>query len=113
MWESKTDWDIFRDLAKATSEAAKKYLPEPQKDIVAAPSRTTRPGRSPAGDQGLVPRASARPIPGKTMHNLAVVDRDYTKLYDKFITLGDQHPEDRAWAPTATTTSAPTTPTTR
>ena len=27
-------------------------------------------------------------IPGKTMPNFAVVDRDYTKIYDKYVTLG-------------------------
>ena len=26
VWESKTDWDIFKHLAKATSEMAKKYF---------------------------------------------------------------------------------------
>ncbi len=37
VWESKTDWNIFRDLAKVTSMAAEKYFSEPQKDIVASP----------------------------------------------------------------------------
>ena len=27
-------------------------------------------------------------IPGKTMHSIVVVERDYTKIYDKFISLG-------------------------
>ena len=27
-------------------------------------------------------------IPGKTMHNIAFVDRDYTEIYNKFISLG-------------------------
>ena len=37
VWESKTDWQIFKEIAKATSELAKKHLSEPQKDVVAAP----------------------------------------------------------------------------
>ncbi len=37
VWESKSDWNIFRDLAKATSDIARKYLSKPQKDIVCLP----------------------------------------------------------------------------
>ena len=92
MWESKTDWNIFRDLAKVTSEAAAKYFPEPQKDIVAAPIAHDSPGEisQPTGHPGLVP-GECEPVLGKTMHNLTVVNRDYTKLYDKFISLGRSH----------------------
>ncbi|OGA44198.1 MAG: nitrate reductase subunit alpha [Betaproteobacteria bacterium RIFCSPLOWO2_12_FULL_63_13] len=89
VWESKTDWNIFRELARATSEAAKKYLPDPQIDIVAAPLAHD------SADEITQPRikdwyrGECEAIPGKTMHKLAVVRRDYTKLYDKFITLGE------------------------
>ncbi|MBZ0090456.1 MAG: molybdopterin-dependent oxidoreductase, partial [Thermoanaerobaculia bacterium] len=31
VWESKTDWNIFRDLAQATSEMAARYFPAPVK----------------------------------------------------------------------------------
>jgi nitrate reductase alpha subunit len=89
VWESKTDWNIFRDLAKATSEAAKKYLPEPQIDIVATPLAHD------SADEMTQPtvrdwyKGECEPVPGKTMHKLAVVRRDYTRLYDKFIALGE------------------------
>ncbi len=89
VWESKTDWNIFKELARATSEAAKKYLPEPQIDIVASPLSHD------SADEITQPRVKdwykgeCEAIPGKTMHKLAVVRRDYTKLYDKFITLGE------------------------
>src|SRR5690606_15950595 len=36
-WESKSDWTIFKEIAFHTSELAKRYLPEPVKDIVATP----------------------------------------------------------------------------
>ena len=89
VWESKTDWNIFRDLAKATSEAAQKYFSEPQIDIVAAPLAHD------SADEITQPnikdwyKGECEAIPGKTMHKLAVVRRDYTKLYDKFIALGE------------------------
>jgi len=89
VWESKTDWNIFRDLAEATSEIARKYLPEPQKDIVCAPLAhdTADEITQPVIKDWYLGETEA--IPGKTMHKLAVLDRDYTKIYEKFITLGD------------------------
>jgi len=89
VWESKTDWDIFKALAMATSEAAKKYMPEAQIDIVASPlSHDT-------ADEITQPhvkdwyKGECEPVLGKSMHKLAVVRRDYTRLYEKFITLGE------------------------
>ncbi|HEX9727343.1 MAG TPA: nitrate reductase subunit alpha [Gemmatimonadales bacterium] len=90
VWESKTDWNIFRDLARATSEAAAKYFPQPQKDIVASPIAHDSVGEI---SQPVIKdwyHGECEAVPGKTMHGLTVVDRDYTKLYDKFITLGDR-----------------------
>lgn len=89
VWESKTDWDIFRSLARVTTELAKVHLNEPQKDIV------TLPLAHDTADEISQPeirdwyRGETEAVPGKTMHKLAVVERDYTKLYERFITLGD------------------------
>ncbi len=89
VWESKTDWEIFKSLAKATSEIAQEHFSEVRKDIVTLPlSHDT-------ADEIAQPEIKdwyddeCEAIPGKTMHKLAVVDRDYTQLYEKFITLGD------------------------
>jgi len=89
VWESRTDWDIFRAIAKATSEVAKRHFAEPQKDIVTVPLAHD------TADEITQPyikdwyHGECEPIPGKTMHKLAIVERDYTKIYDKFVTLGD------------------------
>ncbi len=89
VWESKTDWDIFRSIAKSTSELAEIHLSEPQKDIITVPLAHD------TADEITQPEikdwylGECEAIPGKTMHKIAVVDRDYTKLYEKFITLGD------------------------
>ena len=89
VWESKTDWEIFKSLAKATSDIAQEHFSEVRKDIVTLPlSHDT-------ADEISQPEIKdwyddeCEAIPGKTMHKLAVVDRDYTQLYEKFITLGD------------------------
>ena len=38
VWESKSDWQIFSEIARATSETAKKHFPEPVLDIVNMPA---------------------------------------------------------------------------
>ena len=89
VWESKTDWEIFKAVAKATSEMAGEHFATPRKDIVALPLAHD------TADEISQPEikdwyaGECEAVPGKTMHKLAVVDRDYTKIYEKFITLGD------------------------
>lgn len=88
VWESKTDWEIFSLIAKKTSKFAEDYLPGPQKDIVIAPIAHDTAGEitQPAIKDWYQGECEA--VPGKTMHNIAVVERDYTRLYEKFIALG-------------------------
>lgn len=89
VWESKTDWDIFKEMAKATSEMAKKYLPEPQIDVVNLPISHDSNGEitQPSIKDWFTGECEA--IPGQSMHKIVAVERDYTKLYEKFITLGE------------------------
>ena len=89
VWESKTDWEIFSLITQKTSELAKKYLPDPQKDIVTAPIAHDTAGEITQPTIKDWYQGECEAIPGKTMHNIVVVDRDYTQLYDKFIALGE------------------------
>jgi nitrate reductase alpha subunit len=90
VWESKPDWEIFKQIAKATSDVAKKHMREPQTDIVASPlSHDTADEISQPEIKDWY-RGECEPVLGKTMHKLAVVERDYTKLYEKYIALGRQ-----------------------
>ncbi len=87
-WESKSDWDIFRAIAKKFSELSEKHFPAPVKDLVALP----------LAHDTAAEIAQVRPldwmsgeveaVPGKTMPGLAVVERDYKNLYRQFISLG-------------------------
>ncbi len=94
VWESKTDWEIFKEIARVTSEMAKEHLNDPQKDIVCTPIAHDTPGEITQPKVKDWYKGECEAIPGKTMHNIAVVDRDYTKLYEKFITLGDKIKKD-------------------
>jgi nitrate reductase alpha subunit len=88
VWESKTDWEIFKNIAKKTSEFAKTYFSEIVKDVVASPLSHDSADEITQRDIKDWYKGECEAIPGKTMHKLSVVERDYTKLYDKYITLG-------------------------
>ncbi|MFA7327499.1 MAG: nitrate reductase subunit alpha [Candidatus Kapaibacterium sp.] len=90
VWEAKTDWDIFKHVARATQEMAKKYYKEPLKDIIATPLSHDSVAEISQPTIKDWYKGEVEPVPGKSMHGLVVVDRDYTKLYDHFIALGDK-----------------------
>lgn len=88
VWESKSDWAIFKEIARVTSEMAKVHLPKPMKDIVNTPIAHDSPGEMSQTDIKDWYTGECEAIPGKTMHDIVVLERDYTKIYDKFISLG-------------------------
>lgn len=90
LWESRSDWDIYKTLAKAFSEMAKDYLPGTFKDVVITPlSHDTKQEIStPYGVVKDWSKGEIEAVPGRTMPNFAIVERDYTKIYDKYVTLG-------------------------
>jgi nitrate reductase / nitrite oxidoreductase, alpha subunit len=87
-WESKNDWDIFKEIARKTSELAKLSLPDPVKEILTFPLMHDTPAEI---SQPVIKNWSTgecEPIPGRTMCNLKVIQRDYVNLYDRYISLG-------------------------
>ncbi|WP_027415880.1 nitrate reductase subunit alpha [Aneurinibacillus terranovensis] len=89
-WEAKSDWDIFKGLAQSFSDMAKDYLPEPKTDIVTVPLMHDSPEElaQPFGKVLDWSKGEVEPIPGKTMPKLVFVERDYTKIYDKYTSVG-------------------------
>jgi len=87
-WESKSDWQIFKTIAKAFSTLAEKHLGT-RKDIVALPMLHDSPMElaQPFGVQDWK-KGECEPVPGKTLPLLKVVERDYADTYRKFIALG-------------------------
>ncbi len=89
VWESKSDWEIFREIARNTSELAAKHFKEPQKDIITVPlshDSIDEVSQPEVKDWYL---GECEAIPGKNMHKLAIVDREYVQIYHKFISLGE------------------------
>ncbi len=90
LWESKSDWQIYKEIAQTFSKLAEKYLPGEYEDIVTTPLMHDTPTEiaQPYGKVKDWSKGETEPIPGKTMPNINLVKRDYTKIYDKYIALG-------------------------
>ena len=88
-WESKSDWQIFKRLAKAFSGLAAKHLGT-RKDLVALPMQhdSAQELAQPLGEVKDWKKGECEPIPGKTMSILKVVERDFGQTYNKYIALG-------------------------
>jgi len=87
-WEAKSDWDIYKLLAQKVSELAPTVFPEPVKDLVSSPLMHDTPDELAQTAPRDWAKGECEPIPGKTMPHLRVVERDYTRLYQRFISLG-------------------------
>ncbi|MCD6187493.1 MAG: nitrate reductase subunit alpha, partial [Desulfuromusa sp.] len=87
-WESKSDWDIFKDLAKKVSQLSETHLPEPVRDIVSVPLAHDTPAEMAQPEIKDWSKGECEAIPGKTMPGLVVVERDYVNLYKRFISFG-------------------------
>jgi nitrate reductase alpha subunit len=90
LWESRSDWDIYRTLAQSFSELAKEHLPGVYKDLVMSPLGHDSPKEisQPLGEVKDWKKGEVKPEIGKTMPNFTIVERDYTKIYDKYVSLG-------------------------
>jgi nitrate reductase alpha subunit len=87
-WESKSDWQIFKAIAKKFSQVAPEVLGR-EKDVVLTPIQHDSPGEMAqpfeVKDWFL---GECEAIPGKTMPQITVVERDYPNLYKQFTALG-------------------------
>ena len=87
-WESKSDWQIFQAISKKFSELSEKHFPEPVGDIIAAPLAHDSPAEIAQPEMKDWKKGEIEAIPGKTMPNLKVVQRDYKNLYKQYISYG-------------------------
>jgi nitrate reductase alpha subunit len=87
-WQSKSDWQIFKGIARSFSTLAAKHLGK-RKDLVSIPLMHDSPAEL---GQALGvrdwKRGECEPVPGKTLPVFKVVERDYGETYKKFCALG-------------------------
>ncbi len=89
VWEAKTDWQIFQTIARKVSELAKHYLPTPVTDLVNVPLQHDSADEITQPTMKDWAKGECEPIPGKTMHKIVLVERDYSKIYDKYVSIGE------------------------
>ncbi len=87
-WESKSDWEIFKGIAKRFSDLCDGHLGV-ERDVVLAPIAHDTPGElAQPFDVQDWKRGECEPVPGRTMPNVTVVERDYPNTYARFTSLG-------------------------
>ena len=88
VWECRSDWDIYKGIAEKFSEVAPEVLGV-EKDVVMVPIQHDTPAEiAQALDVKEWKKGEVDPIPGKTMPQIAVIERDYPNLYKRFTALG-------------------------
>jgi nitrate reductase alpha subunit len=88
VWESRSDWEIYKGIARTFSEVAPEVLGVEQ-DLVLVPIQHDSPNEiAQPFDVADWGQGQVEPIPGKTMANVALVERDYPNLYKRFTALG-------------------------
>ncbi|MDO9247657.1 MAG: nitrate reductase subunit alpha, partial [Phenylobacterium sp.] len=87
-WESKSDWEIFKAIAKTFSEVSPEVLGVEQ-DVVLTPIQHDSAAElAQPFDVRDWSKGECEAIPGKTMPQITVVERDYPNTYKRFTALG-------------------------
>jgi nitrate reductase alpha subunit len=86
-YESKTDWEIFKAIARKFSEVAPEILGV-EDDVVQLPLQHDSPGELAQGVVRDWKRGECELIPGRTAPAYIAVERDYPNLYRRFTAIG-------------------------
>lgn len=88
VWQSKSDWEIYKGLAKRFSELCEGHLGV-EKEMVLTPVMHDTPGElAQPFDVKDWKRGECDLIPGKTAPQIQVVERDYPNVYKRFTAVG-------------------------
>ncbi|QRN40101.1 nitrate reductase subunit alpha [Pectobacterium carotovorum] len=87
-WDSKSDWEIYKGIAKTFSRVCHGHLGQ-ETDLVTLPIQHDSPAEmaQPFGVDDWK-KGECDLIPGKTAPHLMMVERDYPNLYERFTSLG-------------------------
>jgi len=88
VWQSRSDWEIYKGFAKAFSEVCVGHLGV-EKEVVLTPLMHDTPAElAQPFDVKEWKKGQCELIPGKTAPQIAVVERDYPNVYQRFTSLG-------------------------
>jgi nitrate reductase alpha subunit len=87
-WGARSDWEIFKGIAKSFSEVCEGHLGE-ETDVVLVPLQHDTPGE--LGQPLEVKdwkKGECDPLPGKTMPAVVTIERNYPETYKRFTSVG-------------------------
>jgi len=88
VWQSRSDWDIYKGFAKTFSEVCVGHLGV-EKEVVLSPIMHDTPGEmAQAFEVKEWKKGHCELIPGKTAPQITVVERDYPNTFKRFTALG-------------------------
>ncbi len=95
VWQSRSDWEIYKGFAKAFSEVCVGHLGV-EKEVVLTPLMHDTPGElAQPFEVKEWKKGHCELIPGKTAPQIAVVERDYPNVFKRFTALGPLHGQGR------------------
>ncbi len=86
-YESKSDWEIFKAIARKFQQIAPESLGK-ETDVVAVPILHDTPAEIAQDQVKDWKKGECDLVPGRTAPNFVAVERDYPALYDRFVALG-------------------------
>jgi len=88
VWESRTDWEIYKDIAKTFSTLCVGHLGQ-ETDVVLQPIQHDSPAElAQPYDIKEWHKGECDLIPGKTAPNIITIERDYPATWDRFTSVG-------------------------
>ena len=88
LWESASDWDTFKGIAEKFTEMAPAYFKSPVKDMVCIPLMHDTADEVTQTSVKDWKYGETEPVPGVTMPKFVIVERDYSRIFEKFTALG-------------------------
>ena len=87
-WGARSDWEIFKGIAKSFSEQCEGHLGE-ETDVVLLPMQHDSPGElAQPLDVKDWKKGECDPLPGKTMPAVITIERNFPDTYKKFTSVG-------------------------
>ena len=88
VWQARSDWEIYKGIARKFSGLVPGHLGV-EKDLVLTPTLHDTPGElAQALEVKDWKKGQCEPVPGKTMPDMVVIERDYPNVYKRFTALG-------------------------
>jgi nitrate reductase / nitrite oxidoreductase, alpha subunit len=87
-WESKSDWQIFKGIARSFSAISAREFPQPVRDVVATPLAHDSPAEISQAAMLDWKTGECEAIPGKTMPGFRIVTRDYANVFNQYCSFG-------------------------